>query len=51
MKRHRRGRRYYIYIYISALHKRKEAGTMPSAIKGAASPWFAGAGSDLLEVK
>jgi hypothetical protein len=28
-----------------------EAGTMPSAVKGAASPWFTGAGSDLLVVK
>ncbi len=41
----------YIYIYISAPGKRKEAGTMPPAVKGAASPWFTGAGSDLLVVK
>jgi hypothetical protein len=25
--------------------ERKEAGTMPSTVKGAASPWFPGAGS------
>jgi hypothetical protein len=30
---------------------RKEAGIMPSAMMGAASPWFTGAGSDLLVVK
>jgi hypothetical protein len=30
---------------------RKEAGIMPSAMIGAASPWFTGAGSDLLVVK
>jgi hypothetical protein len=30
---------------------RKEAGTMLSAVKGVASPWFTGAGSDLLVVK
>ncbi len=34
-----------------APRERKEAGTMPSAVKGAASPWFTGAGSDLLVVK
>ncbi len=31
--------------------KRKEAGTMPSATMGVASPWFTGGGSDLLVVK
>jgi hypothetical protein len=30
---------------------RKEAGIIPSAMMGAASPWFTGAGSDLLVVK
>jgi hypothetical protein len=30
---------------------RKEAGIMPSVMMGAASPWFTGAGSDLLVVK
>jgi hypothetical protein len=34
-----------------ALCGRKEAGIMPSAMMGAASPWFTGAGSDLLVVK
>ncbi len=34
-----------------APRKRKEAGTMLSAVKGAASPWFTGMGSDLLVVK
>jgi hypothetical protein len=34
-----------------APRERKEAGTMPSADRGAASPWFTGAGSDLLVVK
>ncbi len=41
----------YFYIYISAPRERKEAGTMPFVVKGAASPWFTGAGSDLLVVK
>jgi hypothetical protein len=30
---------------------RKEAGIMPSTMMGVASPWFTGAGSDLLVVK
>jgi hypothetical protein len=34
-----------------APRERKEAGTMPSVVKGAASPWFTGVGSDLLVVK
>ena len=34
-----------------ATHERKEAGTMPSAIRGAASPRFTGAGSDLMVMK
>ncbi len=52
MKGHRRGSGYfYIYIYICVPRKRKDAGTMPSAVKGAASLWFTGAGSDLLAVK
>jgi hypothetical protein len=50
MKCHRKGSDYF-YIYIRALRERKEAGTMPSAVKGEASPWFSGAGSDLLVVK
>jgi hypothetical protein len=34
-----------------APREKKEAGTMPSAVRGAASPWFTGAGSDLMMVK
>jgi hypothetical protein len=34
-----------------ALCGRKEAGIMPSAMMGAASPWFTGVGSDLLVLK
>jgi hypothetical protein len=30
---------------------RKEAGIKPSALMGATSPWFTGAGSELLVVK
>ncbi len=41
----------YIYFFNRAPRERKEAGTMPSAVRGAASPWFTGAGSDLLVVK
>jgi len=33
------------FLYIRAPRERKEAGTMPSATKGAASPWFDGEGS------
>jgi len=29
-----------------APRERKEAGIMPSAVRGAASPWFTGAGSE-----
>ncbi len=39
------------FFFNRAPCKRKEAGTMPSAGRGAASPWFTGAGSDLLVVK
>ena len=35
-------------MFYRAPRRRKEAGTMPSAVRGAASPWFTGAGSDLL---
>jgi hypothetical protein len=48
-KRQRRGSKYF-FIYICAPRERKKAGTMPSVV-GAASPWFTGAGSDLLVVK
>jgi hypothetical protein len=42
----------YIYIYVLALCARERMQeTMPSAVKGAASLWFTGAGSDLLAVK
>jgi hypothetical protein len=48
-------KRKQIYVYIfrcdRAPHEREEAGTMPSAVKGAASPWFTGAGTDLLVMK
>ena len=33
------------FLYNHAPGKRKEAGTMPSMTKGAASPWFDGEGS------
>jgi hypothetical protein len=39
------------FFFYRAPRERKEAGTMPSAVRGAASPWFTGAGSDLLVVK
>ncbi len=39
------------FFFNRAPRERKEAGTMPSAVRGAASPWFTGAGSDLLVVK
>ncbi len=36
----------YVYFFFSkcAPCRRKEAGIMPSAMMGAASPWFTGAG-------
>ena len=34
-----------------ASRERKEAGTMPSAVRGEASPRFTGAGSDLMVKK
>ena len=48
-----RGKRI-IFFFLKgnrAPRERKEAGIMPSAVRGAASPWFTGAGSDLLVVK
>ena len=39
------------FFFNRAPRERKEAGTMPFAVRGAASPWFTGAGSDLLVVK
>jgi len=45
---------YFLFLFLKgncAPRKRKEAGIMPSAVRGAASPWFTGAGSDLLVVK
>ncbi len=41
----------YFFVNIRALREGKEAGIMLSATRGAASPWFTGAGSDLLVVK
>ena len=41
----------FFFFFNRAPRERKEAGTMPSAVRGAASPWFTGAGSDLLVVK
>ena len=35
----------FVFFDIRAPCKRKEAGTMPSSTKGAASPWFTGEGS------
>ncbi len=46
IKCQRRGSRYFF-----ASRERKEAGTMPSAAGGAASPWFISAGSDLVSLK
>ena len=45
------GKRNNFFFFNRAPRERKEAGTMPSAVRGAASPWFTGAGSDLLVVK
>ena len=39
------------FLNTRAPHERKEAGTIPSAGKGAASPWFTDKGSNLLVVK
>ncbi len=39
------------FLNTRAPHERKEAGTIPSAAKGAASPWFPDKGSNLLVVK
>jgi hypothetical protein len=41
----------FFFFFNRAPRERKEAGTKPSADRGAASPWFTGAGSDLLVVK
>jgi hypothetical protein len=49
MTRKRMGHDFFFKL--SSSFERKEAGTMPSGVKGAASPWFTGAGSDLLVVK
>ena len=46
-----RGKRIFFLKGNRAPRERKEAGIMPSAVRGAASPWFTGAGSDLLVVK
>ncbi len=45
------GKRNNFFFFNRAPRERKETGTMPSADRGAASPWFTGAGSDLLVVK
>ncbi len=44
-------KRAFFFVNIRTPRKGKEAGIMPSATRGAASPWFTGAGSDLLVVK
>jgi hypothetical protein len=44
-------RNNFFFFFNRAPRERKETGTMPSAVRGAASPWFTGAGSDLLVVK
>ena len=43
-RRRKRGG-FFLSLYNRAPRERKEAGTMPSAAKGAASPWFDGEGS------
>ncbi len=40
MECRRRGGRFFFFLSNRAPRKRKEARTMPSAVKGAASPWF-----------